>query len=139
MQIRIQGSGRIIDVAILRLRQTFSGAGNLGSTIHPALYGFRIQIALRHKCAVAVVQIIGARQRDRQGLNHTGRLLLVEPVAGLDVVLDADRRRAAGSCFRAQALKQIIGRAILLHDNNHVLKVADLVRALRQFQPPMSA
>src|SRR5260370_30479007 len=75
---------------------------------------------------VRVIQIIVVCERNRSRLNHTTWGTIVKPVAGLNVVLPGAWLGAATSHHaergRTQALKEIVGRAVLLNDHDDVLE-----------------
>lgn len=77
-----------------------------------------------------MTQIIGSGQVDRHWCRRPTRVAIVQPVTGLDIVLRSSGFAAARSGVsergRTQSLKQVIRCAVLLEDNYHVLKMADL-------------
>src|SRR5580700_5733111 len=123
----------IVDVSELKLRPGAGAcASDVAGTVHLA-NSFRIRVAHRRESLMGVAQIVLVRKRDGAGLGDARSGILIQPVAGLDVVLRRGRGGAApvfGSARgRAQAIKQIVGRAVFLDDHNNVLKACDLCRS----------
>src|SRR5262249_52810117 len=78
---------------------------------------------------VCVTQIVRVRKENSLWLSKARWRSLVQPVAGLDIVFSRIRRAAATGGperGRTQTLKQIVRRAVLLNNHDHVLEVRDL-------------
>ena len=72
----------------------------------------------------------GPSQRDWQWLRHTRRRVLVQPVAGLDVVLrciwGCAARFACTKGWMAQTLEKVVRCPVLLDDHDDMLETRDL-------------
>ena len=68
---------------------------------------------------------VATRDGNSDGLSNSGRRCRVEPIRKLNVVMRAIRGRAA-RVIRAQAIKKIVRRPILLEDDHHMLEGASL-------------
>src|SRR5579864_2389147 len=122
-EIRVQVPAGVVDKLELRVSGTSAAARDAGRAIHQAVPGCWAVIALRDPGSMRVAQIVGVRQRNRARLNHAAGRSLVQPVAGLDVVLRRCWRGAANAGRGAETLKKVIRRAVFLKDYNDVLKV----------------
>src|SRR5262249_19553407 len=117
----------------LRLARTCTAAMDTGGPVHLASRETRSSGRIAHggKGRVSVTQIIRVRQHDSLWLRKTGSRSLVSPVAGLDVILRSCRVRAVTASSGpersgAQALKEIVRRAVLLNYHDYMLEVGDL-------------
>ena len=132
-QIRVQISSGVVHVPILRSRRAGRSrirfADISGVSIHQACPGL-VHVAHFGERMMSVPQIVGIGQSDRCRLRDSARPFLIQPVAGLNVVLRSGRRgaaRAARAIRRAaQSLKQIVRRAIFLHHDDDVAETRNL-------------
>src|SRR5215831_2891690 len=94
-EIRVQRPRGVVDELKLRFGWTGAGARDSGSAIHLAAGCGCIHIALGRERLVRVTEIVGVSQGNRSRLGYAGGRSLVQPVAGLNVVLRGSRRCAA--------------------------------------------
>src|SRR5579864_572146 len=119
---------RIVDVHELRtggnctseyVRRAYRRHGNTWTGSDSAVGILKVETAdgaIQVWSAVAVIQVERSSQPDRQqGLSFARRV----DVSGSDVVLIL--AGAAAGAYLAQALKEIIRRAVFLNDNHHML------------------
>ena len=107
-----------------------AGAIVICAAVHPAGSSLRVQVAHVSEPKMCVVGIVNIIERDSGGIGGTAGGCVIQPVAGLNVVLGAGRTGAAGATVAewrgAQALKKIIWTAVFLDDHDDVLKTRDL-------------
>ncbi len=132
LQVRLNVRG--FDVLELRIGISVLGASRRGQIawdkvrpIHLAHPGSGVQVTHFHERAVAVVQIvviwIGTDRSQVNRSQRNGLMLGIDSRTG-DVVLPGIGPAAGHSSISAaQSLKQVVGRAILLEDDHHVLQI----------------
>ena len=129
-QVRIQDLVRIAYIVVRGPFRASAGARVVGAAVHPAGSSLRVEVAHVGEAKVCVIGIVNIIERDGGGIGSTGGGCLIQPVAGLNVVLGAGRAGAAGTAVaerrRAQTLKKIVGTAVFLDDHDDVLKTGDL-------------
>ena len=136
LQIRYQGAVRVVDLAPLLVPRTGFAAG---AAVHLADGRPRRQIALPDPPVMRMIQIARVRKRHYLRLDRSAGRVLVEPRARLDVVLGRVGCDAAptGSAiwWRAQTLEEVVGRAVLLNDDDDVLEVRACCASRRRAEP----
>ena len=116
VKIRLDNTGRIVDIFVLRIGRYRTVRQRSGLVLVRA-----IELAVvvhSHETGVAVVQIVAVRQRNRRQWNL---LALGIQAKRADVHARLEVRIAA---------KEVVRRAILLHDKNNVLE-GNSLRACR--------